>query len=60
MDKNGFFKTLVPQNSAIMPETQVFAYFYLLKVSEMLLNNPKHHFLSNRVEWMLNNFRTPK
>jgi hypothetical protein len=37
-----------------------FASFYLLKVSEMLRNTPKHHFGSNGVEWMLHIFDTPK
>jgi glycopeptide antibiotics resistance protein len=37
-----------------------FCIFYVLKVSEMLWNTLKHHFGSNGVEWMLNNFGTPK
>jgi hypothetical protein len=37
-----------------------FCIFYVLKVSQMLWNTPKHHFGSNGVEWMLNNFGTPK
>jgi hypothetical protein len=37
-----------------------FCIFYVLKVSEMLWNTPKHHFGSNGVEWMLNNSGTPK
>jgi hypothetical protein len=37
-----------------------FASFYVLKVSEMLQNTPKHHFGANGAEWMLRNFGTPK
>jgi hypothetical protein len=37
-----------------------FASFYMLKVSEMLRNNPRHHFGSNGVEWFLRKFGTPK
>jgi hypothetical protein len=37
-----------------------FSIFYVLKVSEMLCNTPKHHFGSNGVEWMLRNFGAPK
>jgi hypothetical protein len=37
-----------------------FTSFYTPKVSEMLWNTPKHHFWSNRLEWMLDNFRTSK
>jgi hypothetical protein len=34
--------------------------FYVHKLSEVLHNTPKHHFGSNRVEWMLLNFGTLK
>jgi hypothetical protein len=37
-----------------------FASCYLSMVSEMLWNTPKHQFGSNGVEWMLDNFGTPK
>jgi hypothetical protein len=37
-----------------------FASFFVLKVSEMLSNTPKHHFGSNGQEWMLHNSGTLK
>jgi hypothetical protein len=34
--------------------------FYILKVSEIIWNTRKHHFVSNGLEWMLHNFGTPE
>jgi hypothetical protein len=56
MDKNGCFTTLVPGNSAFRPETLV---LHLL-CAEALQNTLKHHFGSNKVDWRLHNFGTPK
>jgi hypothetical protein len=53
------FCILVTPNSAFRFGRQVYI-FYLLKVSEMLRNTPKHQFGSNEVEWKLQNFGTPK
>jgi hypothetical protein len=51
------FCILVPPNSAFRLGRKVYI-FYLLKVSEMFRNTPKHQFGSNGVEWMLHNFGT--
>jgi hypothetical protein len=59
MEKNGCFTTLVSQNCAFRLERK-FCIFFVLKVSEMLWNTPKHYFGSNGVEWMVHNFGTPK
>jgi hypothetical protein len=53
------FCILVPPNSALRLGRKVYI-FYLLKVSEMLRNTPKHQFGSNEVDWKLHNFGTPK
>jgi hypothetical protein len=37
-----------------------FFIFYVPNVCEMLWNTPKHHFESNGLQWMLQNFGTPK
>jgi hypothetical protein len=37
-----------------------FFFYYLPRVCEMLRNNSEHHFGSNGLEWMLQNFGTPK
>jgi hypothetical protein len=51
--------TLIPRNSALRLGRK-FYIFYLLKVTEMLRNTPKHQFGSNGIEWMLHYFGTPK
>jgi hypothetical protein len=53
------FCILVPPNSAFRLGRKVYI-FYLLKVSKMLRNTPKHQFGSNEVDWKLHNFGTPK
>jgi hypothetical protein len=55
MDYNGCFTTSVRRNIAFRLKHK-FCNFHMLKVGNMNRNTPKHHFGSNRVEWMLHNF----
>jgi hypothetical protein len=52
-------KLWYPEIVHLGPKHEFFI-FYVAKVREMLRNTPKHHFGSNGLEWMLDNFGTPK